>query len=140
MNVSLPLRLVAAVVAAAPLLALSSSSAPASSLGCTWAPGSYASYVCVAISGSGRYVSSVRVTRNKQYSSICNYKAKFVVTSPSGLRKWRFYSPYHSGCSWNTAWMDIAVYRSFPDGSTACGHWYEMGRWLPAVPCETIHA
>jgi hypothetical protein len=102
-------------------------------------PGPAPSYVCIGVNGTGRYVSGARVARNKFKSSICNYKAKVVVTAPDG-RVWRFFSPYHSGCSFNTAWMDIGIYRSFPNQSRICGHWFEMGRWIPGVPCETIHS
>ena len=132
----LGVKLLAALALGIPMLTVPSS-AQATSIGCTWAPGTYASYVCLGIYGSGRYVSSFRVSRNKQYSSICNYKAKVVVQAPDG-RAWRFFSPYHSGCSWNTAWMDMAAYRYFPNNSVACGHWFEMGRWIPGVPCNRI--
>jgi hypothetical protein len=128
----------AALALAVPAAGVSSAPAAATSFGCTFEPGTGASYACLTVVGTGLYVDHVRVTRNNPMTSICNYKAKFVVHAPDG-RVWRFYSPFHRGCSWNTAWMDIAVGRSFPNNSRGCGHWFEMGHWLPGVPCETIH-
>lgn len=113
--------------------------ASANSVGCTWAEGSGASYVCLGIYGSGTYVNQFRVSRNHQYNSICNYRARVVVYQPT-RGSVTYYSSYHSGCSWNTAWMDVWPRRNFENKSKACGYWYESGRWLSGVPCNQIHS
>lgn len=121
-------------------LSLSSGASPASadSVGCTWAEGGGASYVCLGIYGSGRYVNQFRVSRNHQYTSICGYKARVHVQQPNSSTVYH-YSGFYSGCSWNTAWMDLWPRRYYVNNSKACGTWYESGRYISGVPCNKIY-
>lgn len=111
--------------------------AMADSVGCTWAEGSGASYVCLGIYGSGTYVNQFRVTRNHQYNSICGYRARVSVNQPTST-DYNYYSGTHTGCSWNTAWMDFYPRRSYQHDTKVCGHWYESGKWLSGVPCNKV--
>ena len=109
--------------------------AHASSAGCTL--GYDETYTCLGIYGSGTHVDSFRVSYNKTYRTICAYQAKVTVTSPAGTT-WTYWSSKHTGCSFNTAWFDFEVNRSYPSGSRACGFFYERGEYRGAKPCNTI--
>jgi hypothetical protein len=129
--------MLASIVAAVTLLSSGAGPASANSVGCTLAEGSNASYVCLTIRGSGLRVDGFRVTRNHPKNSICGYQAWVWVGQPTRGAV-NYYSPFRSGCSWNTAWMDMYPRRTFEHNSKACGHWYESGRWISGVPCNRI--
>ncbi|MDQ3740109.1 MAG: hypothetical protein M3389_04110, partial [Actinomycetota bacterium] len=116
-------------------------SAQASADGCTGAPNGY---VCVQVEGESRYVERLGAVRGKaNWSGICDYRAKVVVRAPSG-RKWRYWSPWHRGCSYGRAWFDWYPRRNFPHESRVCATFYEdgtrrrRGKRQGGVPCVTI--
>jgi hypothetical protein len=127
-------------VAGLAALALSLHAAPAAanSEGCTYTnfPNKY---VCFYIYGRGTHVDKFVVIRgrlDKGDNGICNFEGRVRVTAPDHTT-WDFTSDYRAGCQQGRATRTIRVDRDFPDGSRACGSFYENGQ-LQDSACNKI--
>lgn len=115
-------------------LSLQATPALATSEGCTYTnfPNKY---VCFGIVGkwymASNYVDHFYVRRGKLTSdnSICNYRARVTVRSPSGY-VWTYWSPTRWGCDVYRTSRSFYVRRHYPKGSLACGTWYENGTYI----------
>jgi hypothetical protein len=141
-------RLVAALgiatLVAGGTVALGANPASADSSGCTFTSSSLKSYVCIAIKGSGTYVSHVSVSRGKfepvSANAICNYQGLMNVWNSSGTLIDHRWSPFHSGCSYFRAWFDWYPNKSYPNNSSMCTYFYEGYGHLQGVACKKIHS
>ena len=122
------------------LLALSLRVAPAAadSQGCTYTdfPNKY---VCFSIYGDGTHVDKFVVTRGRLArgdNGICNYEGRVRVTAPDGTT-WNYTSDHRAGCQVGRATRTIGVNRDYPNGSRACGSFYENGQ-LQSTACNKI--
>lgn len=99
-------------------------SAYAAASGCTGEAGGGSQ--CMDIDGSGQYVNPLRESAWSAFSpffSICSYQAKWTGdTTANGWKSW--YSSYHAGCSYNTAYFNKNV---SPDKMV--NHSYFYGYW-----------
>jgi hypothetical protein len=123
---------------AALALSLHASPAAADSQGCTYTnfPNKY---VCLSIYGRGTHVDKFVVVRGKLDrgdNGICNYEARVNVTAPDHAT-WDFTSEHRGGCEQGRATRTIRVDRDFPNGSRACGSFYENGQ-LQDSACNKI--
>jgi hypothetical protein len=94
--------------------------------GCTYTSFPF-HYVCTQIHGGGLYVDKFVVVRGKGNPadhSVCNFQGKVTVKAPDG-RIWRYASSYRPGCQLGRATRTITVNRTYPNGSRACGSFYE---------------
>ncbi len=111
--------------------------AGATSEGCTYTKFP-THYVCFRIEGSGLHVDKFQVKRGKldADNSICNHRARVVVRHDGKVvyRKW---TKRRAGCDLFRVVRTIKVNRNFPDGSEACGSFFENGV-LQDTACNEI--
>ena len=69
---------------------------------------------------------------------ICNYHATLTIDPPGAGNAYVRESSRHEGCSWGVAWMDFTG-GTYPDGTKACGRFYENGEQQGGAPCNVIH-
>ena len=113
------------IITAAGLVA-TAAPASADAAACTPAPWGE---VCVRVYGTGLEVDKARVGRDSaDYAGICNYYAMYKVYSPSGSVLDKRFSATRGSCTWGYAYMDFPSVNSvYPDGSRACGAFYQAG-------------
>jgi hypothetical protein len=121
-------------------LTLSPARADAAADGCTYTQWP-TDYVCGAIPWDAdplfvRYFDVVRGRFSGE--AIRDYHAVVRFEPPTG-KAWVFRSKRHTGKTFVRATRTVNVNRAFPDGTRACGSFYEAGELQDTV-CLTIHS
>ncbi len=138
--------LTGAAATASLALALSAAPASAASVGCTGG-GEGLDQVCLQMDGRGLTVDRFQIRHDDLGSvaglpvtpeQICNYQARLTIDPPGDRNAYTRESSFHEGCSWGVAWFDFGG-GEFPDGTKACGRFYEAGEQQGGAPCNVIH-
>jgi hypothetical protein len=130
----LAVALFVTLVALTAALVLRPMPAHASSTGCTGSN----PRTCFTISGSGLHVNTFKVAASWT-GSLCNTKAKVVVTDQVNGQQWIYGPLSYSPCVSSAITYVWNPNKTYPHLSYACGYFFAVGVWRSPA-CNTIHA